>query len=91
MAGIIRRIDDLGRVVIPMEYRRKLKIPNNAPLELILTDEDSIIIRTIAKERCDLCGEPTNLSQTRRGGLICQWCADDIYLAMAGEDEAAHH
>ena len=34
--GIVRRIDDLGRVVIPKEIRRKLKIKDGAPLEIFI-------------------------------------------------------
>ena len=37
--GIIRRIDDLGRVVIPKEIRRRLHIKEGDPLELYVTDE----------------------------------------------------
>ena len=36
--GIIRRVDDLGRVVIPKEIRRTLKIREGDPLEIYLTD-----------------------------------------------------
>lgn len=36
--GIIRRIDDLGRVVIPKEIRRSLKIREGEPLEIFLED-----------------------------------------------------
>jgi AbrB family transcriptional regulator (stage V sporulation protein T) len=37
--GIVRRIDDLGRVVIPKEIRRKLKIREGDPLELFMTND----------------------------------------------------
>ena len=40
--GIIRRIDDLGRIVIPKEIRRKLNIKEGDPLELSL-DENKVI------------------------------------------------
>ena len=41
--GIIRRIDDLGRVVIPKEVRRQMKINVGDPLE-IYTDRDGCVI-----------------------------------------------
>ena len=41
--GIVRRIDDLGRVVIPKEIRRTLKIRESEPLE-IFTDRNGEII-----------------------------------------------
>lgn len=42
--GIVRRIDDLGRVVIPMELRKAFGIESGTPLE-IYTDTDSIIFK----------------------------------------------
>lgn len=41
--GIIRRIDDLGRIVIPRELRRKLKIHEGDPLEFYVTDDGVLI------------------------------------------------
>ena len=41
--GIVRRIDDLGRVVVPKEIRRTLRIKESDPLE-IFTDRDGKII-----------------------------------------------
>ena len=38
--GIVRRIDDLGRVVIPKEIRRTLSIREGDPLQITLTNED---------------------------------------------------
>ena len=42
--GIVRRIDDLGRVVIPKEIRQTLRIREGDPLE-IFTDGEVILIR----------------------------------------------
>lgn len=43
--GIIRRIDDLGRVVIPRELRRALKIKEGDPLEIFTTREGCIVLQ----------------------------------------------
>ena len=42
--GIVRRIDDLGRVVIPKEIRRTLRIREGDPLLTTLTQEDLFIL-----------------------------------------------
>ncbi len=42
--GIVRRIDDLGRIVIPKEVRRALEIREGCPMEL-LVDGDKIILK----------------------------------------------
>lgn len=41
--GIVRKTDQLGRIVIPMELRKKMDIHENDPLE-IFVDEDTIIL-----------------------------------------------
>ncbi len=43
--GIVRRIDDLGRVVIPKEIRRTMHIREGAPLEIFTSDEGDVIFR----------------------------------------------
>ena len=44
--GIVRAVDALGRVVLPMELRRTLDIKETDPLE-IYTDEDKIILKKV--------------------------------------------
>lgn len=43
--GIVRRIDDLGRVVIPKEIRRTLKIREGDPLEIFLGDDNCVCFK----------------------------------------------
>lgn len=43
--GIVRRIDDLGRVVIPKEIRRTLRIRESDPLEIFTDNDGSIILK----------------------------------------------
>lgn len=42
--GIVRRVDDLGRVVIPKEIRRRYKITEGTPLELFIDDKRNQIM-----------------------------------------------
>ena len=44
--GIVRRIDDLGRVVIPKEIRRTLRIREGDPSQITLTHEHGFIIKS---------------------------------------------
>ena len=37
--GIVRKLDDLGRIVIPKEIRRGMRIKEGTPLEIILSDK----------------------------------------------------
>lgn len=46
--GIVRRIDDLGRVVIPKEIRRNMRLKEGDPLEFYFEEDGSIIIKKYA-------------------------------------------
>ena len=43
--GIVRRIDDLGRIVIPLEIRRTMNIKYNDPLEIFVSNDGDIVFR----------------------------------------------
>ena len=49
--GIVRKIDGLGRIVIPMELRRTLGLDDKAPME-IFVDGDNIVFRKYRKSCC---------------------------------------
>lgn len=38
VTGLIRQVDDLGRIVIPKEFRQRLKIKEGQPLEMVVID-----------------------------------------------------
>lgn len=70
--GIVRRVDDLGRIVIPMELRRSLGIKVKDPLEIFVEGERIILARP--KESCVVCGETNPRMATVKGRLICPEC-----------------
>ena len=51
--GIVRKVDELGRIVLPAELRRTLNIAEKDPLE-IYVDGDSVILRK-HEDRCIFC------------------------------------
>jgi transcriptional pleiotropic regulator of transition state genes len=53
--GVVRKVDDLGRVVIPMELRRTLGIGEKDPME-IFVDGDRIVLKRYTPG-CSQCGE----------------------------------
>ena len=57
--GIVRRMDELGRVVIPIELRNKLKIVEKDPME-IFVDGSSIVLKKF-EENCVFCGSTKNV------------------------------
>lgn len=48
--GIVRRIDDLGRIVLPKEVRRTMKIREGDPLEIFLSDDGVTLKKYTVKE-----------------------------------------
>ncbi|MCL2188629.1 MAG: stage V sporulation protein T [Defluviitaleaceae bacterium] len=84
--GIVRRIDDLGRVVIPKEIRRTLRIREGDPLEIFTDREGEIILKkyspigelgNFAKEYAD------SLSQSS-GHITCIVDKDQIIAVSGG-------
>ena len=57
--GVVRKIGDLGRIVLPMEVRKGLGIEDKESLE-IFTDEDMIILKKL-NGSCVICGSSDNL------------------------------
>lgn len=83
--GIVRRIDELGRVVIPKEIRRTLRIRESDPLEIFTDREGEIILKKYSPigELSTFAGQyAESLSQTL-GCLVCV-CDMDQVIAAAG-------
>ena len=83
--GIVRRIDELGRVVVPKEIRRTLRIREGDPLEIYTDREGGIILRKYsplgeleqyAKEYAEALSFVSSA-----GALICD---KDVFIASAG-------
>lgn len=73
--GIIRRVDELGRVVIPIEIRNQFNIVEKDPIE-IYVDGSSIILKKF-EPNCIFCGNTKDLL-SYNDKLICTKCADKI-------------
>ncbi|HHW09952.1 MAG TPA: AbrB/MazE/SpoVT family DNA-binding domain-containing protein [Firmicutes bacterium] len=73
--GIVRKVDELGRVVIPIELRRTLGIDTRDPME-IYVDGDSIVLRKY-EPACIFCGSADDISSFR-GKSICRSCHDEL-------------
>lgn len=76
--GIVRGIDNLGRIVLPKELRNSLKLGKDARLE-IFVDGDTILLKKYRPTgTCDFCGEITPDYLTYRGVCLCRACRDKI-------------
>lgn len=82
--GIIRRVDELGRVVIPRETRRTLSIEEKDPLEIFI-DGDQIILRKYLVG-CELCGT-VEIAVEKDGHHFCRECIEHMASQLSSENE----
>lgn len=73
--GIVRKIDELGRIVIPKEIRNKMGIDTGTPLE-IRQEGDSIVMR-LDTTSCIFCGGDECVIDYK-GKSICHTCLADV-------------
>lgn len=73
--GIIRRVDELGRVVLPIELRNKFEITEKDPME-IYVDGSSIILKKY-EPNCTFCGSSKKLVSFQ-DKMICEKCLESI-------------
>ncbi len=73
--GMARKIDQLGRVVLPAELRRLFNIGEGDLVEIYVED-DRIILRKV-EDHCVFCGA-TEALQEHRHKQICKTCIDDL-------------
>jgi transcriptional pleiotropic regulator of transition state genes len=73
--AMVRKIDDLGRIVIPAETRRLFKIHEGDELA-ISVDGDSIVIRKL-DATCVFCGSTEDVTAFRGRG-VCASCRADL-------------
>jgi len=73
--GVVRKVDELGRVVIPIELRRNLGIEEKDPLEIYVS-EDMIVLKKY-ESNCVFCGENGKLT-VFKGKNICGNCLKQL-------------
>ncbi len=80
--GIVRRIDDLGRVVIPKEIRRTMRIREGDPLEIYTDREDEVILKKYSPigELNDFAKEYAEALQQSIGHITCISDKDNIIV-----------
>ncbi len=73
--GIVRKVDELGRIVLPIELRRTLDIEIKDAIE-IYVDGNSIILKKY-EPACIFCGNANDVL-TYKGKIICQDCLNEL-------------
>lgn len=73
--GIVRKLDELGRIVLPIELRRTLDINDRDPLEIFV--EDSTIILKKYEPACIFCNDTKDV-KVYKGRNVCNNCIKDL-------------
>ena len=80
--GIVRKIDELGRIVLPIELRNKMDINTKDSVE-IFVDNDKIILKK-DQPCCVFCGNADNVTMFK-GKLVCRDCIEEMTRESAND------
>lgn len=85
MTGIVRKVDGLGRVIIPKEVRNLRGIQIGDSLEFF-SDKDTIVLikYETSLPTCIVCKSLDNLLQAK-DTTICRKCAEEIHIAKSND------
>ena len=84
--GVVRRIDDLGRIVIPKEIRRTMRMKEGDPLEIFTGNSGEIMLKKYSMmEGLSSLGQNYADSLYKVSGLVCAICDTDRVVAYAGQ------
>lgn len=73
--GIVRRIDELGRIVLPVEIRKTLNISSRDAVE-IFVKEDAVILKKY-EPSCIFCGSMESATEFK-GRIVCDQCLAEL-------------
>lgn len=73
--GIVRKVDELGRIVLPIELRRSLDIAEKDALEIYIYGEKVILKKY--EPSCLFCGQAKNIVNFK-GKNVCNKCLDEM-------------
>ena len=74
--GIVRKIDNLGRIVVPKELRETMEIDKKDPMEIYVDGMDQIVLQKY-EPACVFCGDKENTLEFN-DKTICQSCVDNM-------------
>ena len=75
--GIVRRIDELGRIVLPIEIRKNFSLSSRDAVE-IFVDGDTIVLKKY-EPSCIFCGSMDD-AKLFKGKIICEKCLSELKI-----------
>ena len=80
--GIVRRLDELGRIVVPIDIRNKLSITEKDPMEIYI-EGDKIVLRKF-ETNCVFCGSDNALKEFK-DKPVCEDCLKKLQKLSSKE------
>ncbi|MBS4189772.1 AbrB/MazE/SpoVT family DNA-binding domain-containing protein [Bacillus sp. FJAT-49705] len=78
--GVVRKVDELGRIVLPKELRRTLEINEKDPLEIFIENEKIILQKYKSNMECVITGEISDENKIYSGNIILSAKGADILM-----------
>lgn len=78
--GIVRKIDEAGRIVLPKDFRRRLKLAPNVDAVELFADGDQIIIKKYS-QKCIFCGATEDTFEFL-GQRVCKNCSENLHKVV---------
>jgi transcriptional pleiotropic regulator of transition state genes len=75
--GIVRKVDDLGRFVLPMELRRVLGVGIHSEMEISLDDVNGWVVIEPYNKECHFCGDAKDVNEYL-GKRVCDRCVSNM-------------
>ncbi|GAA0503079.1 AbrB/MazE/SpoVT family DNA-binding domain-containing protein [Salinibacillus aidingensis] len=79
-SGLVRKVDELGRIVIPIELRRTMDINIKDPIEIFVDDDMIVLKKFRSHESCVICDNVKDTVDIK-GKKVCYECAEEIQNA----------
>lgn len=73
--GVVRRVDELGRIILPIELRRTFEMSIKDPIE-IYTEDDKIVLKKFQRT-CVFCDSAEDLIDYK-GKMVCKECLEEL-------------
>lgn len=82
--GIVRKLDELGRLTLPIEVRRTLDFEDRQDVDLYVDGGEVCIGKYTREDVCVICGDGGEDLHEVKGKFICEDCALAVYDAVIG-------
>lgn len=90
--GIVRQVDELGRVVIPKELRDVLDVQIKDPLEIFIDAEnETLILKKYQGNTCIFCGQYSDEMMYFKKYLVCRTCISELDPSTKTGVGEGHH